>query len=113
MAEQVSEDDRVEMRRAPGHNRYDWDAWSNGQQWAIVEGLDFDVSPESMVGNIHSAARRMRDGKGRRTHRANTTSKVIESGKHKGKTKIWFEFVKLSQDEKRRLAEEDAQRRSA
>ena len=108
MAQQVRKEDRVEMRHSPGRARYDWENWTNGEQWMITEGVDFFVSPESMVGNIHSAARRIRDEEGRRTTRANTTTAVLEKGKHKGKTRIWFEFVEMTDEEKRHAAEVDA-----
>lgn len=103
MAEQVKPEDRVQMRRSPGQLMYDWESWTNGEQWALVEGVDFDVSPESMVGNIHSAARRIRDDQGHRTHHARTTTGVVTGGKHKGKTKIWFEIVPFTEAEYQRV----------
>ena len=42
-----------------GNNRYDWPAWLDGDQWELVQGVDFTVSPHSFRLQAQNTARRI------------------------------------------------------
>lgn len=36
--------------------KYDWDKWLNGKQWMLIQGVDFEMSPEQFRPQITTAA---------------------------------------------------------
>ena len=43
----------------PEPTAYDWDRWTNGKAWEIVQGEDYSVSTESMRTNLYDKARQL------------------------------------------------------
>lgn len=78
-----------EFRRA-NRRRYPWKQWADGSTWEIVEGVDFDCDPQSLITYMYHKAAVLK------------TRVQTETVKVEGKPlKVVFQFVQPPQRRRR------------
>lgn len=49
----------VDQKHQIGRTLYPWSDWANGERWLLKQGVDYDVSTQSMRRAVHAHARKI------------------------------------------------------